>query len=108
MGKREKNMSPNLEWGVGLLPGWGRRVAGPNPERWGPEGWGPEGWGTRRVGAPKGRGPEGWEHPRVGAPKGGGPKISRFFFPPRHNFLSFFSLGVFLWNFGGVFEAQGP
>ena len=60
-----------------------RRVG---PKGGGLEGWGLEGWA------------EGW------GPAGCGP---RFFSLFRHNFLSFFSLlGVFSWNFGGVFEGQ--
>ena len=39
----------------------------------------------------------------------GGPKFRAFFFPPRHNCLSFFSLlGVLSLNFGGVFEGRNP
>ena len=55
--------------------------------------------GAPKVGAPK-VGPEGWGL-EGWALKGGGPKC-RAFFLSRHNFLSFFSLGVFSWNFGGV------
>ena len=57
-------------------------------------------------------GPHG--HPRSGGPKGGGPKgggptFRAFFSLSRHNFLSFLlSLGVFSWNFGGVFERRDP
>ena len=45
------------------------------------------------------------------APKGGGAKMSRFFFFSVscliiRSFLP--TLGVFSWNFGGVFEAPGP
>ena len=45
-----------------------------------------------------------------GAPKGEGPKISRFFsLSPATKFVLFFPLlGVFSWNFGGVFEDRGP
>ena len=65
-----------------------------------PEGGGPERWGARRVGGPEGWGPEGW------GPEGWGPKISRFFFPFPPPFRSFcVSLGVFSWNFGGVWSA---
>ena len=90
-----------------------QRGGGPNPEKWGPKRWGPRRGGAPRGGSPKGWGPEGvgartrkkWGPEGVGGPMGGGPKISRFFFPsPAGNFF-FFSLGVFSWNFGGVFEA---
>ena len=39
----------------------------------------------------------------------GGPKFLGFFplLPPQFSFF-FLSLGVLSWNFGGVFEAQGP
>ena len=37
------------------------------------------------------------------------PKFRAFFSISRHNVLSFFPLlGVFTWNFGGVFEGRGP
>ena len=49
------------------------------------------------------RPPKGWPR-RVE-----GPKIGRFFFPLRHNFLSFSPLlEVFSWNCGGVFHTPGP
>ena len=41
------------------------------------------------------------------APPPDSPKF-RSFFPSRHNFHSFFSLGVLSWIFGGVFEGQDP
>ena len=51
----------------------------------------------------------------MAAPQGGGLEGWRaqnfaLFFPlSRHNFLSFFTLlGVFSWNFGGVYEALLP
>ena len=70
----------------------------PNPRKKDPEEWGPKGEA------------EGWAL-RVG-PKGGGPKISRFFSVSRSHFRSFcLSLGVFSWNFGGVWvfwKAPGP
>ena len=84
-------------------------------EGWGPEGWGPEGGGPKG-GGPKGGGPEGWGPRRVGArrvawgPKGGGPEgwgAQNFalFSLSRRKIRSFPpSLGVFSWNFGGVFE----
>ena len=120
----QKKMSPNLEWwakGVGLLRGGPRKVGapkggGPKPRKVGPEGWGPEGWAPRKVGprrvGPKGWCPEGW-HPRVGHRRVGQRRVGEaqnfaLFFPPRHNFLSFFSLlGVLSCNFGGFFEASG-
>ena len=74
-------------------------VGGKGGEGWGPKGGDPhpeEVW--VRSGGP----------PKDGGPKGGG-KISRFFFPnpPQNSFFSS-SWGVFSWNFGGVFEGQGP
>ena len=57
-------------------------------------------------GAPKGGVLKGGA-PKGGAPKGAGPKLSRFFSPLPPHFRSFcLSLGVFSWNFGGVFEGR--
>ena len=53
-----------------------------------------------KPGEAQGGGPKCW------GPKVGGPKMSRFFNLSRHNFQQFFSLlGVFSWNFGGVWGA---
>ena len=76
---------PNRIWPIphlanfvfgGGLKGWGRKGGGPDPEK-----VGPEGLGGRRV---------------------GGPKFRAFFALSHRKFHSFFSLGVFSWNFGGV------
>ena len=59
---------------------------------------GPRRVGLRRVG-PCRVDPKGW----------GGPKFRAFFSLSHHNVHSFFTLlGVFTWNFGGVFLAPGP
>ena len=51
------------------------------------------------------------DRPPAGPPSAGPPKISAFFFffplPPPYS-LFFASLGVFSWNFGGVFEGRDP
>ena len=66
--------------------GWG-------PEGWGPEGWSLEGWGPK----PRKRGPKTW----IALPWSAFPWTAQ-------NFALFFpSLGVFSWNFGGVFEVPG-
>ena len=63
--------------------------------------------GATKGGAPRGGGRRRVGPQRVGPRRVGGPKFRAFFSLSRHNFLSFFSLlGVFSWNFGGVFEAQ--
>ena len=66
-------------------PRWSPEGLGPNPEKVGPEGWGPEGWG-----------PEGWEDQN----------FALFFSFSRRKFHSFFSLGVFSLNFGGVLKTK--
>ena len=50
--------------------------------------------GAQRVETPKGECPQGW------FPEGWGPKFRALFLLSRHIFLSFFSFGVFSWNFG--------
>ena len=62
---------------------------------------GPKGWDL------EGKGPK---IKKVCLRRVGGPKISRFFSPfSRRQFRSFsLSLGVFSWNFGGVFECRDP
>ena len=70
----------------------------------GPRKGGAQKGGASKGGAPKCGGSERWGPRRVG-----GAKISRFFFPFPPPFRCFcVSLGVFSWNFGGVFEAQVP
>ena len=106
-----KNMSPNLEWWAGCGPasGWAPKGGRTNLEK----------VGSRRMGAPKGGprkvGTQGWRPRRWGAqtqkggaPKGGGPKISRFFFLPRHNFLSSLSWGSFRGILVGFLKGRGP
>ena len=45
----------------------------------------------------------------LGGPEFGEPNISRFFPSPATTFHSFFRLlGVFSWNYGGVFVSSGP
>ena len=60
---------------------------------------------TQKSGAPKGEGPEVWGPVGCGARN-----FALFFSVSGPHFLSFFPLlGVFSWNFGGVFEReQGP
>ena len=114
----------------GAPEGWGpRRVEHPKggaPEGWRvepPKGGAPEGWSPRRVEPPKGGAPKGGAQKggaqkggaqkggaqKGGAQKGGEAQNFALFFPspPQFSFF-FFSLGVFSWNFGGVFEAPGP
>ena len=46
--------------------------------------------------------------PKGGARRRGGPKFRAFFSLSRHIFFLSSLFLVFSWNFGGVFEAQGP
>ena len=48
------------------------------------------------------------DRPPAGQPSAGRPKISLFFPSPAPIFVLFLSLGVFSWNFGGVFEFRDP
>ena len=63
---------------------------------------------------PKPRKNRGRAGPRRGGPEGRGPERQgaqnfALFFLSRSHFRSFcVSLGVFSWNFGGVFEGRGP
>ena len=100
------------------LEGGGPEGGGPEgggPEGGGAEGWGAEGWGAGGWGVGgcrvEGWGPGGWEGPE-GGPRRVGPRRAQnfaLFFPsPALIFVLFLSLGVFSWNFGGVFEGRDP
>ena len=97
------------DFGHPYWPSWGPEMCG--PEGWGPEGWGPEGWGAepRKSGPRKGGAPKGGGAPKSGGPRRvGGPKFRAFLFPFPPPFRSFcVSLGVFSWNFGGVWKRRG-
>ena len=79
----------------GGCEGWWPEGGWPNPEkRGGPKGGGPKGGGTKG-GGPKGGGTKGVV----------GPKFRVFFsFSRPHNRSFCLSMGVFSWNFGGVFK----
>ena len=86
--------------------GEGQRVGRPEGRGNAQEGWGPKEWRPKPGKSGRGQGWGGWRAGPRTPRRGGRGKISSFFFflPPEIS-LFMLSLGVFSWNFGGVWSA---